>query len=96
MGISYNPFQPNGDVTLTWNNTGLALKNAIYALYHDIHQMNNNLDRNNTYGAIGTKLEDHFKNVESQKQSELSKGQANRPYVFSSGQVAAIDDFVNS
>lgn len=96
MGISYNPFQPNGDVTLTWNNTGLALKNAIYALYHDIHQMNNNLDRNNTYGAIGTKLEDHFKNVESQKQSELSKGQANRPYVFSSEQVAAIDDFVNS
>lgn len=96
MGISYNPFQTNGDVTLTWNNTGLALKNAIYALYHDIHQINSNLDRNNTYGLIGAKLEDHFKNVESQKQTEASKGQANRPIELNPAQVKAIDSFVNS
>lgn len=91
MGITYNPFDKNGDVSLSWNNTGLAMKDVIYAMSHDLQQVNNNVGRMNFYGATGAVTEDHFKNLENN-----TGGQGSRPPVLSASQVEAINKFVNS
>lgn len=91
MGITYNPFDKNGDVPLSWNNTGLAMKDVIYAMSHDLQQVNNNVGRMNFYGATGAVTEDHFKNLENN-----TGGQGSRPPVLSASQVEAINKFVNS
>lgn len=91
MGITYNPFDKNGDVPLSWNNTGLAMKDVIYAMSHDLQQVNNNVGRMNFYGATGAVTEDHFKNLETN-----TGGQGSRPPVLNASQVEAINKFVNS
>lgn len=62
MGFEYNPYNPDDVATLTWNNTGLAMKNEIYALYQDIHQINRNVDSLNAFGGTGGREDDQFTN----------------------------------
>lgn len=64
MGINYNPFNPDGgSAELTWNNTGLAMKNSIYALHQDIQAVNQNVDQLNLFGATGARYEDDWANM---------------------------------
>lgn len=86
MGIEYNPFNPDSDATLTWNNTGLAMKDSIYAMYQDINAMNRNVDQINYYGATGTREENHFANM------NINRGSSVR---FSHDQLSKIKDFTN-
>lgn len=63
MGIVFNPYNLNADSELTWNNTGLTMKNAIYAMYQDINQINKNVDQINYFGGTGAMSEDQFANL---------------------------------
>ncbi|MBD7894546.1 phage tail protein [Limosilactobacillus sp. Sa3CUN2] len=63
MGYHFNPFNPNADSELTWNNNGLTMKDAIFAMYQDINQINKNVDQLDYYGAIGGRNENHFDNL---------------------------------
>ena len=54
---------PDSGATLTWNNTGLVMKDSIYAMYQDINAMNRNIDQINYYGATGGKEEDRWANM---------------------------------
>lgn len=96
MGIEYNPFNPDADVTLTWNNTALAMKDVIYALYNSITETNRNVANNDSFGTLGATAEDHFKNIDADRAAASSGGQAQRSPVFDSSQVEAINKFVNS
>lgn len=93
MGIEYNPFNPNGeDTTLTWNNTGLAMKNSIYALYQQIKRINKNVDHIDTYGATGGRNESS--NVETDQNT--SKPAEDSTVHFSQKEMEAIKAFTNS
>lgn len=93
MGIEYNPFNPNGeDTTLTWNNTGLAMKNSIYALYQQIKQINKNVDHIDTYGATGGRNESS--NIETDQNT--SKPAEDSTVHFSQKEMEAIKAFTNS
>ena len=63
MGIVFNPYNLNADSELTWNNTGLTMKNAIYAMYQDINQINKNVEQINYFGGTGAMSEDQFANL---------------------------------
>ena len=65
VGIESNDryFDPGGETTLIFNNTGLAMKDvneAIMQSIRDINTSNNDLDY---YGALGAKQEDHWANL---------------------------------
>lgn len=96
MGIEWNPFNPNSDVTLTWNNTALAMKDVIYALYNSITETNRNTINNDSFGELGAVAENHFKNLEADKAAANAGGQGSRPQLLSAKEVDAIDKFVNS
>ncbi|MBB1086367.1 phage tail protein [Limosilactobacillus fastidiosus] len=86
MGIKYNPFNPdNKDATLSFNNTGLTMQNVIHSIYNDIHQMNTNVNRLDTFATIGGRQENHFGNLDNNSDHKFSKNQAD-----------VIDKFVNS
>lgn len=65
LGIEGNDdrYVPGGaEQTLTFNNTGLAMKDITYALHQDlkaVNKVNNQLD---IYGSTGTHNENHFDN----------------------------------
>ena len=86
MGIEYNPFNPDSEASLTWNNTGLVMKDSIYAMYQDINSMNRNVEQIDYYGATGTQHENHFANI------NVNRGTSIR---FSHDQLAAIQKFTN-
>ena len=93
MGVEYNPYNPDGDdATLTWNNTGLTMKNSIYALYQSIKQINRNVDRIDTYGGTGGRAETHVDNVDTDKKQTTSDNSMK----FSSKELEAIKQFTNS
>lgn len=86
MGIEYNPFNPDADASLTWNNTGLAMKDSIYAMYQDIRAINRNVDQIDYFGATGARQEDHFSNINStQGGMKFSEQQAQRMKAFTNG-----------
>ena len=93
MGVEYNPYNSDGDdATLTWNNTGLTMKNSIYALYQSIKQINRNVDRIDTYGGTGGRAETHVDNVDTDKKQTTSDNSMK----FSSKELEAIKQFTNS
>ena len=65
VGIEGNDryFDPNGEVTLTFNNTGLALKDVNEAIRQDIKDINTNNNPLDYYGALGARQEDHWANL---------------------------------
>lgn len=88
MGVEYNPFNPDSDATLTWNNTALAMKDVINALYQDIVEMNHPTNVIDYYGGTGTQAENHFNNISTQ-----TRGQTQQ---LSSATLKKIQDFTNS
>lgn len=96
MGIEYNPFNPDADASLTWNNTALAMKDVIYALYSSINETNHSITNNESFGALGAVAENHFKNIEADRSATHSGGQGNRTMTFNEAQMKAINEFVNS
>lgn len=91
MGISYNPYNPSEDASVTFNNTGLDMKNSIYAMAKDIKQMNHNVDNFNIYGSIGARKEDHFSGIDTNQ----TKGD-DSSMKFSQNELEAIKQFTNS
>lgn len=77
MGIRFNPYNLSDDSELTWNNTGLTMKNSIYAMYQDINQINRNIDQINYFGGTGAMSENHFagNSVEKGNQPKYSRSQ---------------------
>ena len=65
VGIEGNDrcFDPNGEITLTFNNTGLALKDVNEAVRQDIKDINTNNNPLDYYGALGARQEDHWANL---------------------------------
>lgn len=91
MGISYNPLNPSSDsTTLTWNNTGLTMKSAINALYQDIHQINQNVDQINYYGATGAMAENQYANTTTDTTGKTPVRH------FTEAQVQRIKEFTNN
>lgn len=86
MGIEYNPFNPDSEASLIWNNTGLVMKDSIYAMYQDINAMNRNVEQIDYYGATGTQHENHFANI------NVNRGPSMR---FNHDQLQAIQKFTN-
>ena len=94
MGVEYNPYNPDGDdATLTWNNTGLTMKNSIYALYQSIKQINRNVDRIDTYGGTGGRAETHVDNIDTDMPQN---GGSDNSMKFSQNELEAIKQFTNS
>lgn len=91
MGISYNPYNPSEDASVTFNNTGLDMKNSIYAMAKDIKQMNHNVDNFDIYGSIGARKEDHFNGIDSEQSRDDTNSMR-----FSPSELAAIRQFTNS
>lgn len=91
MGISYNPYNPSEDASVTFNNTGLDMKNSIYAMAKDIKQMNHNVDDFDIYGSIGARKEDHFSGIDTNQ----TKGD-DSSMKFSQNELEAIKQFTNS
>lgn len=91
MGISYNPYNPSEDASETFNNTGLDMKNSIYAMAKDIKQMNHNVDNFDIYGSIGARKEDHFSGIDTNQ----TKGD-DSSMKFSQNELEAIKQFTNS
>lgn len=91
MGISYNPYNPSEDASVTFNNTGLDMKNSIYAMARDIKQMNHNVDNFDIYGSIGARKEDHFSGIDTNQ----TKGD-DSSMKFSQNELEAIKQFTNS
>lgn len=91
MGISYNPYNPSEDASVTFNNTGLDMKNSIYAMAKDIKQMNHNVDNFDIYGSIGARKEDHFSGIDTNQNRDSDSSMK-----FSSKELEAIKQFTNS
>lgn len=91
MGVSYNPYNPSEDASVTFNNTGLDMKNSIYAMAKDIKQMNHNVDNFDIYGSIGARKEDHFSGIDTNQ----TKGD-DSSMKFSQNELEAIKQFTNS
>ena len=91
MGISYYPDNPSEDASVTFNNTGLDMKNSIYAMAKDIKQMNHNVDNFDIYGSIGARKEDHFSGIDTNQ----TKGD-DSSMKFSQNELEAIKQFTNS
>ena len=93
MGIEYNPYNPDSDdTTLTWNNTGLTMKNSIYALYQSIKQINKNVDHIDAYGATGGRAERHVDTIDT----DTSQKDKASSISFSQKEMEAINQFTNS
>ena len=93
MGIEYNPYNPDSDdTTLTWNNTGLTMKNSIYALYQSIKQINKNVDHIDAYGATGGRAERHVDTIDT----DTSPKDKASSISFSQKEMKAIKQFTNS
>lgn len=91
MGISYNPYNPSEDASVTFNNTGLDMKNSIYAMAKDIKQMNHNVDNFDIYGTIGARKEDHFSGIDTNQNKD-----SNSSMKFSPKELEAIKQFTDS
>lgn len=91
MGINYNPYNPSEDASVTFNNTGLDMKNSIYAMAKDIKQMNHNVDNFDIYGSIGARKEDHFSGIDTNQNKD-----SNNSMKFSPKELEAIKQFTNS
>lgn len=65
VGIEGNDryFDPGGETTLTFNNTGLAMKDVNEAIRQDIKDINTANSPLDYYGALGAKQEDHWANL---------------------------------
>lgn len=65
VGIEGNDpyFNPGGEMTLTFNNTGLALKDVNEAIRQDIKDINASTNSLDYYGALGARQEDHWANL---------------------------------
>ena len=86
MGIKYNPFnKKNKNADLSFNNTGLVMRNVIKSIYSDIHQMNMNINQLDAFTMIGGRQEDQFNNVGNQIEHKFSQNDSD-----------TIKNFVNS
>ena len=91
MGINYNPYNPSEDASVTFNNTGLDMKNSIYAMAKDIKQMNHNVDNFDIYGSVGARKEDHFSGIDTSQNKD-----SNSSMKFSPKELEAIKQFTDS
>lgn len=76
VGVSGNSdyFDPNGVKELTFNNTGLAMKDVNVAIMKDLHDINTGTPQLNYYGATGGREEDHWANIKfNDKQMDYLK-----------------------
>jgi hypothetical protein len=72
-------FDPNGEKTVTFNNTGLALKDVNEAIRQDIKDINTSASSLDYYGALGARQEDHWANLrfspnQVKSMSDMMKG----------------------
>lgn len=56
-------FNDEQNSTLTFDSTGLAMKDVNVAILDSIKDINSNIANLNTYGALGGRQEDHFSNL---------------------------------
>lgn len=87
FGIKGNPIKEHKDeFELTFNNTGLAMKNVINALYEDIRGINNSFSQINVFGATGGRSENGFGNT------TVNRGDVR----LNDKQLSALKEFTNS
>lgn len=93
VGIEGNDryFDPNGEVTLTFNNTGLALKDVNEAIRQDVKDINANNNPLDYYGALGARQEDHFSGIGANQNKD-----SNSSMKFSPKELEAIKQFTDS
>ena len=90
MGIKIKPFaMDKHDCTLSFNNTGLVMKNIINSLYQDIHNINTNVTNLDTFSAIGGRYEEHFNNITTDQNS-------GNTIQFTEAQAKEIKEFTDS
>lgn len=65
-----NSLHPHADQTLTFNNTGLAMKDVNIALFNAIKDTNANVQALDVFGGTGAKKEDHFANENNKKSDQ--------------------------
>lgn len=88
IGFKGNPIKDDKkDFELTFNNTGLAMKNVINAIYNDIRGINTNFQQVNVMGALGGRSENWFDNI------TVNRGESIR---LSEDQLNSIKKFTNS
>lgn len=64
LGIKFKPFRKiDKDATLSFNNTGLAMKNVIHSIYSDIRGINNSISQIDMFGNSGGRSEDRWANL---------------------------------
>lgn len=93
VGIEGNDryFDPNGEVTLTFNNTGLALKDVNEAIRQDVKNINTNNNPLDYYGALGARREDHFSGIGTNQNKD-----SNSSMKFSPKELEAIKQFTDN
>ena len=72
VGIQMNPVN-NENATLTFNNTGLAMKNVYMALYQDIRHTNSKINTLSSMSASSGQAEDHFIGMTTVGADEMAK-----------------------
>ena len=65
-----NDLHPHADQTLTFNNTGLAMKDVNVALFNKIKDTNANVQALDVFGGTGAREEDHFANENNKKSNQ--------------------------
>lgn len=92
LGIEGNDddFNPHSEQTLTFNNTGLAMKDVVAALWGDIKSINKSNNQLDVYGGTGERHENHSANEGIKKDSNT---QLDRKYTPE--QMARINDYTN-
>lgn len=84
-----NILHPHADKTLTFNNTGLAMKDVNIALFNAIKDTNANVQALDIFGGTGARKEDHFAN-ENNKKSEQSV------IIYNEAQIKQMEEINNS
>ena len=84
-----NILHPHADKTLTFNNTGLAMKDVNIALFNAIKDTNANVQALDIFGGTGARKEDHFAN-ENNKKSKQSV------IVYNEAQIKQMEEINNS
>lgn len=72
VGVQMNPIN-HESATLTFNNTGLAMKDIYMALYNDIRNTNSRVNSINLLGQTGGRQEDHFEGITTVSASDMAK-----------------------
>lgn len=91
LGIEGNDdsYFPHSEQTLTFNNTGLAMKDVVAALWGDIKSINKNSNQLDVYGAVGERHENHNANESNKKDTNQTVPS------YSKNDMSKFSDFMN-